>query len=269
MTSDYEIIMDTHQNVSTQHQVDPEVIPAGTPDAPVDRMQFDYGSLDPNDRAIAIEATAKIRLHGSRAAESIVAIGEELARVKAALPHGFWLPWLAAEFGWHENTARNFINVWKLFKSTNFVEIDTNQIDASALFLLARPSTPHEIRVDAIEKANAGERVTHASVKAQLDDLKSRLAEQFPEDEPAAREAAQEPTPVPLQPIDVDPEKQAAFRLDANLGGRLADFGLVNEAPLAVAQAVKPVMRSKRRDQIRRLIAWLEQLLNHLEEQDV
>jgi hypothetical protein len=32
--------------------------------------------------------------------------------------HGGWLPWLKTEFGWHENTALNFVRVYEMSKST-------------------------------------------------------------------------------------------------------------------------------------------------------
>lgn len=262
--------MDVNQNASTEDQVDPEVIPPGMSPAPDAGKQFDYQDLDPNDRARAIEAAAKIRVYAHRTVESIMLIGRELTSVKHMLPHGAWQPWLKAEFGWSDRHARRLLNVYWEFgcKKTDTVSV-LEPIDLKALYLLAAPSTPQEVRDEAVEKAATGERVTHASVKEQLDDLQARLAEEFPEDEPAARELTNERKPARQQTDDVDPEKQAAFRLDAALGGRLADFALVNEAPLAVALAVKPVIRSKRREQIIRLIAWLKQLLNHLEEQDV
>lgn len=270
MTSDYEIIMDTSQNASTRHQVEPEVIPPGDPGAPADAAKFDYADLEPNDRARAIEAAAKIRVFAHRTVESVMLIGQQLTYVKEMLPHGAWQPWLETEFGWGVRQAQRMMNVyWEFgFKKTDTVSL-LEPIDLKALYLLAAPSTPQEVRDEAVEKAATGERVTHASVKAQLDDLKSRLAQQFPEDEPAKPELTIERKPARPKTDDVDPEKQAAFRLDAALGGRLADFGLVDEAPETVARAVKPVMRSKRREQILRLIAWLEDLLNHLEEQDV
>src|SRR5688572_11095382 len=92
---------------------------------------FDYWTLEPEARAIAIEAAAKIKLHGRRAAESIIAIGEELARVKAAMPHGAWLPWLEAEFGWSEDTAARFLQIARL--RGQIPQIAEYPIDVSAL----------------------------------------------------------------------------------------------------------------------------------------
>jgi hypothetical protein len=64
--------------------------------------------------------------------------GEELIRTKAALPHGAWLPWLEAEFGWSDETARKFMRAAEFaLKNPTLLEF---QIDVLALYLLARPS---------------------------------------------------------------------------------------------------------------------------------
>src|SRR4051812_9120347 len=47
--------------------------------------------------------------------ENGIKIGQELLAVKEALPHGQFLPWLRAEFGWAERTARNFMAVAEQF----------------------------------------------------------------------------------------------------------------------------------------------------------
>jgi hypothetical protein len=69
------------------------------------------------------------------------------------LPHGAWLPWLRDEFGCSDQTARKFIAVrdgmGKFKPSLNL------EIDASALYLLAKPSVPDEVREAAIERATA------------------------------------------------------------------------------------------------------------------
>ena len=119
MTSYYEVDMNAFHADTDHPQIEQEVIPPGEPGRLTEAAEFDYADLEPNDRAVAIEAAANIRLHGRQAAESIVAIGEELVRVKAVLPHGAWLPWLDAEFGWKERIAQNFVQCRQLSKSQN------------------------------------------------------------------------------------------------------------------------------------------------------
>jgi hypothetical protein len=62
--------------------------------------------------------------------EDIIEVGNDLQAVKDALPHGQFLPWLKAEFGWSERSAQNFMSVKK-----------------------------------AVEKAEAGEEITIATAK--------------------------------------------------------------------------------------------------------
>jgi hypothetical protein len=93
--------------------------------------------------AVASEAAAIIRLHARQAVAGVLGIGGQLERVKAALGHGLFLAWLAAEFGWSDDTARNLMNAWRAFK--NRTVRDLEPIDVSALYLLAAPSTPEAV----------------------------------------------------------------------------------------------------------------------------
>jgi hypothetical protein len=106
--------------------------------APAQLGLFDYRQLEPEVRAVAIEAVAKIRLHGRRAAESIVAIGHELLCVRAAMKaDGTFLEWVAAEFAWKKSSACNFMNVAEAFPA---VGSEVSFVDLKALYLLAQLS---------------------------------------------------------------------------------------------------------------------------------
>jgi hypothetical protein len=87
----------------------------------------------------------------------IFEIGTRLIAVRKALAHGQWLPWLDREFGWKEVTAWNYINVAERFKSSTVEDLP---IDASALYLLASPSVPEEVREEAVKEAESGTRIT-------------------------------------------------------------------------------------------------------------
>jgi hypothetical protein len=50
-----------------------------------------------------------------------------------------------AEFGWTRMTANRFMNVYEQFKSNNLLHLD---IDVSALYLIAAPSTPPPVRLE-------------------------------------------------------------------------------------------------------------------------
>jgi hypothetical protein len=120
---------------------------------------FDYGRLDGETWQFVKDATDTI--HQIRG-QAVVQIGEQLAAVKARLPYGLYGEWLDKEFVWSERTARNYVQVFEVFgSSANFAEVSRN-IDVSAQYRLAAPSTPQEARDEAVEIASAGERVTLA-----------------------------------------------------------------------------------------------------------
>jgi len=72
------------------------------------------------------------------------------------------LPWLESEFGWTDETARRFINVYECSKSHKLLDLE---VPVSGLYLLADPSTPESARTEVIQRAEAGEHLTHAQVK--------------------------------------------------------------------------------------------------------
>ena len=105
------------------------------------------------------------QIHGlARAtAAGIVQIGQRLTEVKERLGHGRFLKWIEREFAWSDWNAKAFMRVYRCFKSENFSDL---QIDVSALYLIAKTSTPEPVRTEAIRRAETGEKVTHATVKA-------------------------------------------------------------------------------------------------------
>ncbi len=76
---------------------------------------FDYAAL-PVDAALTARAAAeRIKLRLKRTVEDIIEIGRELTAVKDELPHGQFLPWIAAEFEMSHVTATQFMNVAERF----------------------------------------------------------------------------------------------------------------------------------------------------------
>lgn len=89
-------------------------------------------------------------------------IGRDLKAVKSKLHHGQWLPWLEAEFGMSDDTARNFINVAERFGE----QIPNNSgFGSRILYLLAAPSTPDAAIAEATKRAEDGEKLTVAQVQ--------------------------------------------------------------------------------------------------------
>jgi Protein of unknown function (DUF3102) len=72
---------------------------------------FDYAPLEAQVAEKVRSAAEAIHQQVRNTLESAIPIGPELVAVKEALPHGQFLPWLRAEFGWAERTARNLMAV--------------------------------------------------------------------------------------------------------------------------------------------------------------
>jgi predicted ATPase len=77
-----------------------------------------------------------------RTVDDVITIGQALIRQKAALPHGSFLPWIDAKFAMSESAARKMMTVAREFGGKSVMFTDLN---ATALYELAAPSTPSEI----------------------------------------------------------------------------------------------------------------------------
>ena len=125
-------------------------------------VSFDYASLDLETRVMVRQRTSEIKERMRRTAQDIIEIGQKLIDVKEHLGHGKFGLWLRLEFEWTDRTARQFMRVAEAFKSENFSDLN---FAPSALYLLAAPSTPDDVRREALERAYQGESITHAKVK--------------------------------------------------------------------------------------------------------
>jgi hypothetical protein len=77
------------------------------------------------------------------AVDSIIAVGAALNRQKERLPHGMFLPWIEAEFEMSDQTARKMMQVAEHYgPKSNIV----GHLDPTALYELAAPKTPPEVR---------------------------------------------------------------------------------------------------------------------------
>jgi hypothetical protein len=128
---------------------------------------FDYAPLQPKTAEKVREAAQRIRETVKRTIEDIIAVGNDLLSVKESLDHGQFLPWLRAEFGWTERTARNFMAVAEQFGPKSEMISDL-KIAPTAAYLLAAPSAPDEARQKAVERAEAGEHITPKLAKEIL-----------------------------------------------------------------------------------------------------
>lgn len=139
---------------------------------------FDYGALPAESAIVARTAAERIRLRLKRTVEDIIEIGRELTEVKAELPHGQFLPWIAAEFEMSDQSARQFMWVYDRFGDENQKIFEFRP---SVIYALSAPSTPDSVIEKAIEQGAAGEKVTAADVKQwkEAAQVASQRAEEF------------------------------------------------------------------------------------------
>lgn len=135
---------------------------------------YDYSRLDAETRQVVEQKTAEIRDRMGRAAQNIVEIGQRLTEVQSRLPGTQFDAWLNDEFGWSRRTAFQMMAVFRRFGSAKSA---LTTIAPSALYLLASDSTPDEIRDQFIERAKAGEKITHKAVKAKVEHVKSNSSD--------------------------------------------------------------------------------------------
>lgn len=120
------------------------------------------------------EHAQAIRALGERVLSHVLEIGERLSKARALIAHGDWLRWLEAEFGWSDETARRFMSVFEMNKSHTVWNLD---LPLRALYLLARRSTPAEIREEIIERSRGGERFSTADVEEIIAEAKAERSE--------------------------------------------------------------------------------------------
>jgi hypothetical protein len=138
---------------------------------------FNYDLFEAKVAEQARSSAERIRDKVKRTIEDIIEVGKDLLAIREALPHGQFGPWLAAEFGWTERTARNFMAVAEHFGPKTEIISDLT-IQPTAAYLLAAPSAPDEAREAAIERAEAGEQITTAVAKEILAKSRKKKARQ-------------------------------------------------------------------------------------------
>lgn len=126
-------------------------------------QNFEYGILDTETRNVVQKCTNEIKGLMRRTSQDIIDIGQKLIEVKEHLGHGRFINWLKYEFNWSVSTATKLMQVGAQFKSVNFTNLN---ITASALYLIAAPSTPREARAEVLERTSLGENITYSKAKA-------------------------------------------------------------------------------------------------------
>ena len=125
-------------------------------------QDFDYQQLTPKTREQIQALTSDIRNRLRRCALDIYQIGYDLCLIKQQLQHGQFRAWLKAEFDWSVSAANKFMHVSQRFQPE---ELETVEISPSALYVLAAPSTPNEVRNHALAQAKQGKTITFSFAK--------------------------------------------------------------------------------------------------------
>lgn len=125
---------------------------------------FNYAALAPGVRTVVETATDRLHVLERKTGEQIIEIGRTLIDVKAHLGHGQFGSWLESEFDWSARTAQRFMRVASVIPDIRHGVA----FEAKALYAIASGDIPDDIREEFIERAEAGERVTHKDVKAAI-----------------------------------------------------------------------------------------------------
>jgi hypothetical protein len=125
---------------------------------------------------VLAEHVAAIRQLGKQTIANVIEVGRRLTKCKDIVGHRNFGCWLDREFGWSERTAQNFMRVFELSNSESENFADFN-LPVSAIYLLAAPSTPKNVRGEVIERARAGEKIKHATVKEAITKGRSQPAQ--------------------------------------------------------------------------------------------
>ncbi len=139
---------------------------------------FDYAALAPETAIELRMAAERIRLRMKRAAEDIIAIGQELIAAKGRLPHGQFLAWLATEFEMSGPTALRFMQVAERFSDKNVI---LTNLSPSILYLLAAPSTPEsiigQVASGEVDRTTAAVKEAIAAAKAEAEAARHETAQ--------------------------------------------------------------------------------------------
>jgi hypothetical protein len=129
---------------------------------------LDYLGLDSETRELVQCCTSEIKALAKRTSVDTIKIGENILAVKAQLKHGQFGKWLETEFQWSRRTAYNYITAFESFGNcANFAQLD---FATSALYSLAKSSTPEAARQEALKRAAQGERITSSKARKIIDD---------------------------------------------------------------------------------------------------
>jgi hypothetical protein len=127
------------------------------------------GFLKTSEKTKLRDLASEIRELTKLTAQSILTIGARLTEAKKILGHGRFLEWIDSQFGWSQDTAERFMRVHAVvgprIEAIEFRKVRNLEIDASALYLIARRSTPEPVIQEVLDRAKQGEHISHSFVR--------------------------------------------------------------------------------------------------------
>ncbi len=139
-------------------------------------LDFDYSVLDTETRVFVHKHTSEIKIRLRRNAQDTIDIGQKLIELKQRLGHGRFITWLKSEFNWSISAATKFMQVGEQFKFVKFTNLN---ITASALYVIAAPSTSKKARLEVLERASFGENITYTKAKEIVGQHKKTAKSKF------------------------------------------------------------------------------------------
>lgn len=156
-----------------------------------------------------------------------IEIGGELLAAKKLVPHGQWEGWLATNFSWSLQTARDFMNAAKLAAKNP----ETGFLKPSAIVALAAPNVPESVVAEVVGDIKVGKIPTPQAVQKKIAETKitsQKAAVKLPDIDCACSVKA---LLEKFSPETVFAEVAKAVGLDASVKGMNAAFP---HAPLAM-----------------------------------
>ncbi len=141
------------------------MVTAQPPSGPALPVPFAWRAVPDADRDWLKKRTQDIEGFIYRTACDIIRIGQILAEIKKRLPRRYEA-WLLASTPFSRSQARRLRMTAKVFDP--FIG-QIEQIEPSALYVLADGKTPHAAREHAVQLATEGKRITHAYARQILD----------------------------------------------------------------------------------------------------
>lgn len=121
----------------------------------------------PRARDRVLDDYAKqIRAIAKRTVDDLVKIGELLTKAKKRAGHGHYLSWLERELRWSPDWAQNLVDLFTFSRTARFRKF--RHLPATALYLLAKPSTPEAARVSIVARTEAGESIRVGTVRSEI-----------------------------------------------------------------------------------------------------